>query len=423
MNLTSISKPRWHRKLFHETRRRIAKVWLKLNPQATIIGITGSYGKTNTTRAIAQVLSEKYKTLQTDINLDTIYNLPITILKLRYWHQKLILEYGIDTLGEMDHFHLWLVKPKIAVVVGITPVHSDKEHLGSLKNIIKEKGKLLEALPKDGLAILNYDDQNVRRMARKTKVKVIWYGLDEKADFWADKIRVNLNGTRFQLHDNDSHGRKTINLKTGLIGKHFVHSCLAAAIIGLNQGLSWPQIARGLRKIKPLSGRVSFEKGPKGSILIDDSLRANPASTKAGLELLSELKTKKKKIAVLGEMGELGRFAQKEHQRIGELTARLKIDYLIAIGPLQKLTAQAAIKKGMDKSHVFWVADIVEAAEKLGKVISKNDFLYLKGSRLRHMERLLLTLKGQTVACRVPLCHFYHHCRDCQHLKTGDCEV
>ncbi|KPJ70311.1 hypothetical protein AMJ51_02295 [Microgenomates bacterium DG_75] len=415
---------RWHRKLFHETRRKIAKFWLKLNSQVTIIGITGSYGKTNTTRAITQVLSEKYRTLQTDLNLDTIYNLPITLLKLRPYHQKLILEYGIDQIGEMENFHLWLVKPHLAVMTGITPVHSDKEHLGSLKNIIKEKGRLLEVLPKNGLAILNHDDLYVRQMAKKTKAQVIWFGLDKKADFWADKIKVSLKDTRFRVHYLDSNQqRKTIDLKTGLIGRHFIHSCLAAMIIGLNQGLSLKQIARGLKKIKPLEGRVSLEKGPNGSVLIDDSLRANPASTKVGLELLSELKTKHKKIAVLGEMGELGKFAQKEHQKIGELIAKLGIDYLIAIGPLQKLTAHAAIKKGMTIERVFWVDNIVEAAQKLKKIINQNDLLYLKGSRLRHMERLLLVLEGRKVDCRVPFCHFYHHCRDCQYLKTGLLEV
>lgn len=417
-------KSRWHRKIFHETRRRVAKLWLKLFPKITIIAITGSYGKTNSTRAISQVLSEKYKTLQTDLNLDTIYNLPITILKLRPWHQKLVLEYGLDKIGEMDHFHLWLVNPQIVVMTGITPVHSDKEHLGSLKNIIKEKGRLLEVLPRDGSAILNYDDHYVRQMAKKTKAKVVWYGLDKKADFWADRIKVNFSGTRFRFHYlNSNHQSKTVDLETGLVGRHFIHSCLIATIIGLNQGLSWQQINKGLKKIKPLPGRVSIEKGPKKSILVNDSLRANPASTRAGLKLLSDLKTKHKKIAVLGEMGELGKLAKKEHQKIGVLTAKLRIDYLIAIGPLQKLTAQTAIRSGMSKNRVFWVANIVEASDILRKIIGEGDLLYLKGSRLRHMERLLLALGGKQVGCRLPFCHFYHHCQNCQYLKTGLAEV
>jgi UDP-N-acetylmuramoyl-tripeptide--D-alanyl-D-alanine ligase len=384
-------KSRWHRKIFHETRRRIAKLW--------------------------------YETLQTDLNLDTIYNLPITLLKLRPKHKKLVLEYGIDQINEMDDYHLWLVKPQIAIMTGITPVHSDKEHLGSLKNIVKEKRRLLEVLPRNGLAILNFDDKHVHQMAKKTKAKVVWYGLDKKADFWADKVKVTLKGTQFRLHYPDGQQKKMVDLETGLIGRHFLHACLAAFVVGLNQGLSRTEIAQGMKKLKPLPGRVSLEKGPHNSVLIDDSLRANPASTQAGLELLAELKTKQKKIAVLGEMGELGKFAKIKHQEIGKLAAKLKLDYLIAIGPLQKLTAQAAIKKGMSNNQVFWVTDILEAAQKLQKIINKNDLLYLKGSRLRHLERLLLAIKGKQVGCRLPFCHYYHHCQKCPYLKTGPSEV
>ena len=127
---------------FHQARRVLAKTWLKFFPNLTIIGVTGSYGKTNTTRAIAQVLAEKYQTLQTDLNLDTVYNLPITLLHLRPGHQKLVLEYGVDHQNEMEQ-HLSLVKPSIAVVTGINPTHSEPELLGSVSGIIREKSKLL----------------------------------------------------------------------------------------------------------------------------------------------------------------------------------------------------------------------------------------------------------------------------------------
>lgn len=183
---------------FHQARRILAKFWLKCHPWVTIIGITGSYGKTNTTRAITTVLAEKYRTLPTDLNLDTIYNLPITILKLRPWHQKLVLEYGVDHKGEMD-FHLSLVKPFMGVITGINPTHSDPELLGSLAGVIKEKSKLLQALPKEGWAIFNWDDKNVRKMAKKTKAQILSYGLDRQADFGAEKIKVSFSGTEFIL--------------------------------------------------------------------------------------------------------------------------------------------------------------------------------------------------------------------------------
>ena len=404
---------KWKKSL-HQTRRVLAKIWLKLNPQVTIVGVTGSYGKTNTTRAIATVLSEKFKTLQTDLNLDTIYNLPITLLKLRPWYQKLVLEYGVDHKNEMD-FHLSLVKPSIAVVTGINPTHSAPELLGSIKGVIKEKTKLLQALPDDGWAILNWDDKNVQPMAKKTKAKIYWYGSLLKADFWADKIKVDFRGTSFSLHHHD----KEFKIETGLIGQHFVYACLVAAAVGVIEGLSWQEIKTGLAKLKPLKGRLSIEEGPLGSVLINDALRANPASTMAGLEVLADLPRQPagRRIAVLGEMGELGVLAKKSHQAVGKKVANLKIDYLVSVGPLQKFTAQQAVESGMEKNRVFWVKNVSEVATVLKKLLKKSDLLYLKGSLLKHMERVLLILAGKKVGCKRTGCHFYQQCPACPELQ------
>jgi len=403
------------KKIFHQSRRVMAKIWLKINPQITIIGVTGSYGKTNTTRAIFQVLSEKFKTLQTDLNLDTNYNLPITLLKIRPWHRKAVLEYGVDHQGEMD-CHLNLVRPQIAILTGINSTHADEEHLGSLQNIIQEKKKLLLVLPKKGLAILNHDDFHVQQMTDGIKAKIILYGLDKnKCDYWAEKIKVDFNGTFFTLGYDD----KKIFMKTGLVGRHFVQNCLAAVAVGLHQDLSTEQIKKGLAKLKPLPGRLSIEKGPFDSILLNDSLRANPASTLAGLQTLADLPTKSKRIAVLGEMGELGESAEKEHQKIGEEVAKLKIDYLVSVGSLQKLTVQQAIKSGMKKEQVFWAKDVFQAAQILKKILKKDDLFYLKGSLLKHMERILLILRGDKVVCKANSCHFYSPCQNCPYLLRG----
>jgi UDP-N-acetylmuramoyl-tripeptide--D-alanyl-D-alanine ligase len=412
----------WKQSL-HNFRRFLAKLWLKFNPQLTIVGITGSHGKTNTTRAITQVLSEKYQTLQTDLNLDTIYNLPITILKLRPWHKKLVLEMGVDHKNEME-LHLWLVRPSIGVITGINPTHSDPELLGSFEGVIREKSKLLAALPRNGLAILNWDDENVRKMTKQTKAKVWRYGVDKKqCDFWADEIKVDFSGTLFEIGIKNYSSKKCIQVKTGLVGRHFVHSCLAAAAVGISQGLTLRQIKNGLAKLKPLAGRLSIEEGPKSSILINDCLRANPASTIAGLQTLVDLPTLRqaqgKRIAVLGEMGELGELAQQEHRRVGKEVARLKIDYLVSVGPLQKLTAEEAIKSGMKKDQVFWVEDVAQAARILEKLLGIRDLFYLKGSLLRHMERILLILNEKDVGCKVTSCHFYHQCPVCPYLHFG----
>lgn len=401
------------RQPFHQARGLLAKIWRKFFPNLTIVGVTGSYGKTNTVQAIAQVLSERYQTLQTDLNLDTVYNLPITLLRLRPGHQKLVLEYGVDHQNEMER-HLSLVKPSIAVVTGINPTHSDPELLGSVEGIIKEKSKLLAALPTDGLALLNWDDLNVRKMSRVAKSTIILYGLSRDCDFWADNIEVDFSGTTFDLY----YEGKEFKMTTGLVGRHFVAACLAAAAVGVNQGLTWPEIKRGLSKLEPLSGRLSIEKGPKNSILINDALRANPASTIAGLQTLADLPTKKKRIAVLGEMGELGDSAEAEHQRVGRFLVGLNIDYLVAIGPLQKFTVQETIKAGMKKERVFWAENVTEAAQILEKLLDAGDLLYLKGSLLRHLERIVLILQGEKINCATISCHFYHSCQNCPKLSA-----
>lgn len=402
------------KKIFHQIRRLLAKYWIEVNPQLRIVGITGSYGKTNSTVAITKVLSQKYPTVQTDLNLDTNYNLPITALKVKPWTEALVLEMGVDHKEEMD-FHLSLVKPQIGVVTGITPVHSDKEHLGSLQGIIEEKGKLLKSLPKDGLAILNYDDINVRNMAGLSKTEIYFYGKDKvNCEVWADKIKVSLKGLTFDLH----HHQKTLKVVSPLIGSHHAYTCMVAYLVGNYFGIEDEKILKAFKLVEPLQGRMSLEAGPLGSILVNDARRANPASTIAGLNTLSDLPGKRK-IAVLGEMGELGSFSVEGHSMVGRELAKLKIDYLVAVGPLTKNIVEEAVKSGFPSVNCFLVKDVVEAAKVLKRLLRKGDLLYLKGSLLRHLERIVLILNNENVSCRKILCHHYQLCPTCSNLKNS----
>lgn len=396
---------------FHQARRSLAKFWLEVNPQLRIVGITGSFGKTNTARAVASVLSKKFPTVQTDLNLDTVYNLPITILKVKPWTEALVLEIGVDHPEEMD-FHLSLVKPQVGIVTGITPVHSDKEHFGSLENIIKEKAKLLQSLPADGLAILNYEDEAVRKIADLTKAKVVFYGRNQdkknNCDVWAEAVEVSRKGTRFTLREKNVR----INVSTGLIGNHLVDGCLAAYLVGRYFQIEKNKIVSSFNELKPLKGRLNLESGSKGTYLLNDALRANPASTMAGLTVLAELKGKRK-IAVLGEMGELGDFEEEGHRLVGRNLAKQKIDLAVGIGPLTKFILAEAIKEGMDKKKTFWAKDVVEAADFLKNELRKEDLVYLKGSLLRHLERILILLKEEKVDCRLVSCNRYLPCWTC----------
>lgn len=397
---------------FHKVRRFLAKFWLELNPQVRIVGITGSYGKTNTAVAVAKVLAKKFPTVQTDLNLDSIYNLPITILKVRPWTEGLVLELGVDHKNEMD-FHLSLVEPQIGVLTGITPVHSDEEHLGSLEGIIKEKGKLLKSLPEDGLAILNYDDENVRKMAELSKAKVCFYGKDQiNCQVWADKIKVELSGLSFELHHQD----KVLKVKTHLLGSHHTYTGMVAYLVGNYLGVSDEKILEALAELEPLQGRLNLEKGPKGSFLVNDARRANPASTVAGLMTLNDLPGKRK-IAVLGEMGELGKLSEEGHRLVGKKLAELEIDYLIAIGFLTRFIVEEAVKNGFNMKRAIWVKNVQEASSVLANILKKDDLVYLKGSLLRHLERVILILEGKKVGCDLTICHSYNPCPSCPKFK------
>ena len=184
------------------------------------------------------------------------------------------------------------------------------------------------------------------------------------------------------------------------------------------------QIKNALGMLSPLSGRMSIEPGPRGTLVMNDAKRANPASTEAGLRTLAEVESVGRRIAVLGEMGEINEALRiKEHVRIGELTAKLsksgKVDYFLGIGPLMKYAVEVALKLGMSKERVVGVANVHEAAEKLRGMIRKGDLIYLKGSLLRHLERVLLILANETVGCKVVGCPFYHQCTECKYLLSG----
>ena len=368
----------------------LAKLWLLAHQSVTVIGITGSYGKTNTTVAIANVLGAKFKTIQTDLNLDTLFNIPITILHLGD-QEKLVLEYGVDHPGEMDT-HLFTAKPKVVVVTGISPVHADKEHFGSLEKIVTEKTKLVSALPRNGFAILSWDNPNVRRMSQASPAQVIFYGTDpQNCQVWADKVKVSFKGTEFDLH---IQGEK-IRMRTKLLGSHHAHNLLAATAVGLTQRMTLKEIAGAIQKLEPLDGRLKVEPGPKDSVILNDSRRANPESTIAGLQTLADLPAKRK-IAVLGEMGELGRYNEEGHREVGKFIETVKLDYLICVGESTKFIIEEA-KKHLKKDRAIWTKDVFEAAGTLETIIKKGDLWYLKGSLLKHVERIVLLLEGKDV--------------------------
>lgn len=405
-------QPTGIKKLYHKTKRQLARHWLSaMHPVQ--LAITGSQGKTSTTGLVTKVLEHFGPTIRTDMSLDTTFNVPITALKVRPWTKYVVWELGIDHPGEMDHHHE-IAQPSIACITGISPVHTDDEHMGSLETLIKEKRKIIEYLPKNGTAVLNHDNEYTRDMAKHTKAHIEWFGMTPDCTMWTDpkSIKLTPDGTSALCYINDGNTSSSIQMKTGLIGAFHFYNIMNAYLM-VRAAVPDQDIndifVNVVKDMKPLPGRMSVQQGPLGTTLINDSLRASPGSTKAGLESLELMEYKKgRKIAVIGEMGELAE-PEKEHRKTGVQIASMHFDYVLCIGPLRKHTIEEAIKNGFPKEKIGYAQDVFEAAEILKKTLKKDDLWYLKGSLLRNYNRILKLLRGEKVCCRSVLCP-YEHC-------------
>ncbi|MBP7967670.1 hypothetical protein KAZ66_05380 [Candidatus Woesebacteria bacterium] len=406
-----IYKPSGIKSTFHSTRRILAARWLSLwHP--TQIAITGSQGKTGTTEIITAITNSIGPTVRTDINLDTTFNVPITALKVRPDTKFLIWELGIDHPGEMAR-HLQIAKPSISVITGISPVHTDAEHMGSLDTLILEKRKIIETLPTNGHAILNADNEYVQSMSSFTKAHIHWYGgSHNNVEVTVDpqSIHLTLDGTTATFQDTKL--QTTFTITTPLIGKHHISNLMAGylvfKILLSDKHAAAERMINVATELRPLRGRMSLEEGPLNTILLNDSLRANPESTKVGLESLNEIEHPGRKVAVIGEMGELEK-PEEEHRKTGQQIADMKFDYVVCIGPLRKYTIESAVQHGFPKENIVYAADVFEAAKLLKEFLKPHDLWYLKGSLLRNYKRIVQLLSEEKVCCHETLCP-YSHC-------------
>jgi UDP-N-acetylmuramoyl-tripeptide--D-alanyl-D-alanine ligase len=348
-----------------------------------VIGITGSVGKTTTKELTAEVLSQRYKTFKSAGNFNNEIGLPLSVLALTDEYERAVLEMGFYVRGEIALL-ADIAVPEIGVVTNIGTVHASRA--GSQEAIFEGKAELVQALPKDGIAILNYDDPFVKRMAERTQARVFFYGLDANADLWADDVEgLGLDGVRFQLH----YQNETLHVRIPMIGRHSVHTALRAAAVGLVEGLDWGQILGGLRMGNPQLRLVAVQ-GRNGSLLLDDTYNASPESTMAALNLLSELEGRK--VAVLGDMLELGQYEAQGHQMVGNLAARVA-DLLVTVGPRARMIAETARAAGLQAAAVNEFADTVGALNYLRNTLSNGDVVLVKGSRAVQMEKIVPELE------------------------------
>jgi len=344
-----------------------------------VVGITGSLAKTSTKEQIAEILEEDFEVLRTPANWNNEIGLPMTLLRLRPEHEVAVLEMGLYTTGEIALL-AGLARPSIGVVTAVRGVHLSRA--GSIEAIEAGKRELIEALPADGWAILNADDPRVLGMAEHTPANVLTYGFAEAADVRAaDVVSLGADGMRFTLQLAD--GRREV--ETPVLGRHGVHNALAAVAVAICAGMDLDDIARGLRRPLRMPHRSQLVKAGTWTIL-DDSYNASPDAVLAALGLLAELPGRR--IAVLGEMLELGQSAASEHRRVGMGVAAVA-DRLIVVGEGAQAICDGAIAAGMDAPSVRLAADRDQALALLLAELQDGDTILVKASRGAALELLV----------------------------------
>jgi len=359
----------------------IARAW-RARFDVRVIGITGSVGKTSTKELTAAVLSRRYRTLKSPGNQNNEIGVPLTLLNLRPEHERAVIEMGMYAQGEIDTL-CDLARPSVGVVTMIGPVHL--ERLGSMEAIVAAKRELVVALPEDGTAVLNKDDERVMSMAAYTQARVFTYGLDPSADLWADSIEtMGLDGLRFTLH----HRRERLTVRVPLLGRHNVHTALRAVAVGLIEGVRWDEIIAGLNA-SAAQLRLVVSDGPRDSLIIDDTYNSSPDSALAALNLLADLNGRR--IAVLGDMLELGQAERQGHRVVGRRAADVA-DILITVGTRARTIGAEALALGRPADQVLMVDDAPAAVPLLEELIAAGDVILVKGSLGMRMDRIVTAL-------------------------------
>jgi UDP-N-acetylmuramoyl-tripeptide--D-alanyl-D-alanine ligase len=353
--------------------------------EVRIIGVTGSVGKTTSKEIIAVVVGQRYRALKSEGNYNNEIGLPLTLLHLTRADERVVLEMGMYDVGEIAQL-ADIALPQVGVVTNVGPTHL--ERLGTMERIAQAKAELPQALPQaqeGGVAILNADDERVRAMADQTRARVVMYGLHPDADLRADAIESQgLEGIRFRF----LYGQETIHAQVPLLGRHSVHTALCAAAVGLVEGLSWQEILAGLQD-QAAQLRLVAVHGPRDSIILDDTYNSSPASCNAALGLLNELDGRK--IAVLGDMYELGGYEDEGHRLVGR-RARDVADLLVTVGSLGGITAEEALRAGMSPEAVHAVESKAQATDVLHSLVQPGDVILVKGSRGMEMETIVAAL-------------------------------
>ena len=336
----------------------------------TVVGITGSVGKTSTKEFVAGVLETKYQVWKTQGNFNNEVGLPLTVLQLRDKHEIAVLEMGISDFGEM-HRLSEIAKPDICVLTNIGQCHL--EFLGDRDGVLKAKTEIFDFLNPNGMIFVNGDDDKLVTLKEKWKDRLICFGRNQSNDVYAiNEVSKGLLGSTMDIVG----AMEVEGVQIPLPGEHMVLNALAAAAVAKHLKLSVDEIKQGIKTVKAVSGRsnlIPYED----FVLIDDCYNANPVSMKAAVDLLQSANGRK--VAVLGDMFELGEEEGKLHYEVGEY-AKNKVDVLICVGKLAKEIYQGALVDNKANQNLLYLSDKEEVYKHLKEIIKPQDTILLKAS-------------------------------------------
>ena len=352
-----------------------------------VIAVGGSNGKTTVKELVASVLRQKFATLWSEASFNNDIGVPTTLLRLKKSHQAAVLEAGTNHPGELAPL-VKMIAPKFGVITNIGREHL--EFFGDVAGVAQEEGSLAEQLPADGKLFLNGDNEWSEKIAARTKAKVVSVGIGEKNDWCAKKIRLDKSGVTFQVvaAKEEFCGEYRINL----LGRHQVTNALFAIALGAELGLDRTEIQDGLVACPPPKMRLNFWE-VNGVRVLDDSYNANADSTIAALETLCGLPLQGRRVAVLGDMAELGAHSAAAHAEVGRRAAELKLGQLFAIGKMAAVTGKAARDAGL--MRVFEFAEVEAALNVVKGFLKPGDVVLLKASRVSRLERIAEMLKAE----------------------------
>jgi len=356
-----------------------------------VVAVAGSNGKTTTKELIASVLRRKFATLWSEASFNNDIGVPLTLLKLEGRHEAAVFELGTNHPGELAPL-VRMVQPEIGVITSIGREHL--EFFGSLEGVAEEEGWLAELLPASGMLFINGDSEWSRVIAARTKARVATVGTHPSNQWRAVKTTIHEHGSVFTVEAPSP--RFSGNYELRLLGQHQITNALLALAVGARFGLEPDEIRAGLMEAEPPKMRLQMWEA-NGVRVLDDAYNANADSVIAALQTLHDYPATGRRIAVLGDMAELGKYTEEAHIEVGRRAAELGVDQLFAVGEWAEETVSAARSAGLESASAFRTAELV--VPELASFVHAGDLVLLKASRAAGFERVSLALKKYFQTC------------------------